>query len=45
MFGFECNALGAKHNHYFNYLVAAEWEATNTLILLTVSVYEEFPER
>lgn len=45
MFAFECNALGTKHNNYFNYLMAAEWEATNTPILLTLSVYEEFPER
>lgn len=38
MFIYECNALGTQCNHYFNYLVA-EWEATNTPIMLTLSVY------
>lgn len=28
MFVLECSALGTKHNHSFNCLVAAEWEAT-----------------
>lgn len=42
MFVLEHSALGTKHNHYFNSLVAAEWEATtlNALTMLTLSAFD-----